>query len=186
MARETGGVTTKALLGLLSIAPMSGYDMRQLIGHSIGHFWRESYGQIYPALKAMTAAGLVAKKTERQKGKPDRNVYSLTEAGRAELRGWLEQPPAVEVPRNELLLKLFFGAHMSPEVNRRHVTEFLEANLRLLKVYGATEKELRAQANDPQMPYWRMTLSMGRHRSRAMVAWCRETLAELEELERAA
>ena len=67
-----GGATPNALLGLLSLGPMSGYDIRQLIPQSIGHFWSESYGQIYPGLKRLAAAGLVEKKTERKKGSPDR------------------------------------------------------------------------------------------------------------------
>ena len=57
----------------------------QLIPESIGHFWSESYGQIYPGLKRLAADGLVEKKTERQKGRPDRHLYSLTEEGREEL-----------------------------------------------------------------------------------------------------
>ena len=64
-----GGATPNALLGLLSLGPMSGYDIRQLIPRSIGHFWSESYGQIYPGLKRLSAAGFVEKKTERQKRK---------------------------------------------------------------------------------------------------------------------
>ncbi len=64
-----GGATPNALLGLLSLGPMSGYDIRQLISQSIGYFWSESYGQIYPGLKRLAAAGLVEKKTQRQKGK---------------------------------------------------------------------------------------------------------------------
>ena len=44
--KKTASATGKALLGLLSIAPMSGYDIRQLIPWSIGQFWSESYGQI--------------------------------------------------------------------------------------------------------------------------------------------
>ena len=63
--KRAGGATAKALLGLLSIGPMSGYDLRQLIPWSIGQFWNESYGQIYPALKQMTADGLVERETER-------------------------------------------------------------------------------------------------------------------------
>src|SRR5277367_6833605 len=111
---DENGTTANALLGLLSIKPMSGYDVRQLIPESIGHFWRESYGQIYPALKRLAAAGLVTRRTERQKGRPDRNVYSLTAAGRKQLRDWLGTPAAQAVPRDELLLKLFFGAHAKP------------------------------------------------------------------------
>ena len=113
------GATPNALLGLLSLGPMSGYDIRQLIPRSIGHFWSESYGQIYPGLKRLAAAGLVAKKTERKKGSPDRHVYSLTADGREQLRRWLKLPVAEEVPRNELLLKLFFGAQVSAECQSR-------------------------------------------------------------------
>jgi DNA-binding PadR family transcriptional regulator len=182
--KDHGGATSKALLGLLSIHPMSGYDVRQLIPWSIGHFWSESYGQIYPALKQMTAAGLVAKKTERQMGRPDRNVYSLTQAGREELRKWLALPPVEAVPRHELMLKIFFGEHAAKGVNREHVAAFLAEHERALKVYAATEKRLKQEeAGDPQLPYWLMTLNFGRHRSRAFVKWSRETLGELERLE---
>jgi PadR family transcriptional regulator AphA len=180
-----GGATPNALLGLLSLGPRSGYDIRQLISQSIGHFWSESYGQIYPGLKRLAAAGLVAKKTVRKKGSPDRHVYSLTAEGRAQLRRWLKLPVIDEVPRNELLLKLFFGAQAPLTVSREHVLAFLESHQRRLQVYGAIAKTLRREeAQDPQLPFWLMTLNMGRHHSAAMVKWCRETLAELDEIER--
>ena len=85
------GATPNALLGLLSLEPMSGYDIRQMISRSIGYFWSESYGQIYPGLKRLAADGLVEKKTERRKGSPDRHVYSLTAAGRKQLEAELSE-----------------------------------------------------------------------------------------------
>jgi len=180
-----GGATPNAVLGLLSLGPMSGYDIRQLIPQSIGHFWSESYGQIYPGLKRLAAAGLVVKKTERKKGSPDRHVYSLTAEGREWLRRWLKLPVAEEVPRNELLLKLFFGAHVPPGVNREHVQAYLELHQGKFQMYGTIAKRLRKQnAHDPQLPFWLMTLNMGRHCSAAMVKWCKETLSELEGIER--
>jgi PadR family transcriptional regulator AphA len=183
--RREGGATPNALLGLLSLRPMSGYDIRQLIPQSIGHFWSESYGQIYPGLKRLAAAGLVRKKTERKKGSPDRNVYSLTAEGRERLREWLKLPVAEEVPRNELLLKLFFGAHVSPSVNRERVQAYLELHRKKIQVYTTIAKSLRKEkTNDPQLPFCLMTLSMGQHRSAAMVKWCKETLAELDRMER--
>src|SRR5437660_1769958 len=98
---KVGTATPDAILGLLSMAPMSGYGMRMVISQSIGHFWSESFGQIYPALKRLTAEGCIEKKTERQKGRPDRNMYSLTPKGRERLREWLVVPTEAEVPRNE-------------------------------------------------------------------------------------
>jgi PadR family transcriptional regulator, regulatory protein AphA len=178
------GATPNALLGLLSLEPMSGYDIRQMISRSIGYFWSESYGQIYPGLKRLAAEGLVVKKTERGKGTPDRHVYSLTAAGREQLRNWLKLPAAREVPRDELLLKLFFGAHAPVEVSRGHVQAYLELQEDHVLTYAALRKKLRKEAaNDPQLPFWLITLNRGRHDSEAAVRWCRETLKELDRLE---
>jgi hypothetical protein len=61
----------------------------------------------------------------------------------------------------------------------------MEAHEKALKVYAAIAKRLRKEeAEDPQLPYWLMTLNFGRHRSAALVKWSRETLKELEELEK--
>jgi DNA-binding PadR family transcriptional regulator len=185
MSKENGGTTANALLGLLTLCPMSGYDLRALIDRSIGHFWSESYGQIYPALKALSTAGMVEKKTERKKGRPDRNVFSLTPDGRKRLKDWLKvEPAAQEVPRSELLLKLFFGHHVSAEINRTHLQSFLKAHEGALQQYTAMEKQLRREeSNDPQLPYWLMTLSFGRHRSAALIGWAKESMQKLDELE---
>jgi PadR family transcriptional regulator, regulatory protein AphA len=185
--KNDGGTTPNALLGLLSMNPMSGYDMRSVISQSIGHFWSESYGQIYPSLKRLAAEGFVERKTQRQKGRPDRNVYSLTGKGRDRLREWLALPVAEEVHRSELLLKLFFGAQVLPEISRKHVAEFMEAQMTALKIYASIAKKLRKEVSgDPQLPYWLMTVNFGRHRSAALVKWSRETLKELEMLEKTA
>jgi PadR family transcriptional regulator, regulatory protein AphA len=179
------GNTPNALLGILSFHPMSGYDIRKLIPESIGHFWSESYGQIYPALKSLTAAGLVKKKSVRRAGKPDRNVYSLTEAGRKQLSTWLAIPIEDSVPRNELMLKLFFGAHAAPAVSRQHVEAYRERHLGALNLYGSMVRKLKEEeVDDPQLPFWLMTLSYGRHVCEATVAWCDETLKKLAGMEK--
>jgi len=170
------------LLGLLSFGAMSGYDLKQLSGWSVGHFWREGYGQIYPTLKKMTAEGLVSKETETNPGRPDRHVYALTAAGRKALTTWLRRPPAADVPRNEFLLKLFFGGLTSASVSAAHVAEHRTHCERELATYKATRRRLEKEAaNDPQQPFWLMTLSYGEHMARAQQKWCDETLKELED-----
>jgi DNA-binding PadR family transcriptional regulator len=184
-AKSRGGTSTAdAVLGLLSIAPMSGYTMRSVISQSIGHFWSESFGQIYPALRQLTAKGLVEKKTERQKGRPDRHVYSLTAKGKERLKQWLIMPPADAVPRNELLLKLFFGSHAPIDVSRDNVRALIARQEAALKIYAGIRSELKkSKAEDPQLPFWLMTLSYGSHYSEAMVQWGRETLKQLDAME---
>ena len=92
---------------------MSGYEIRGLIGETVGHFWGESYGQLYPTLKDLVDEGLATVEAENGGGKAIKKVYSVTEAGLDELRGWVAEPPEGRPARNELLLKTFFGRHVS-------------------------------------------------------------------------
>ena len=55
-----------ALLGILSMCPGSGYDIKKLMEQSTSNFWSESYGQIYPILKQLVAADLATRHTEKQ------------------------------------------------------------------------------------------------------------------------
>src|SRR5688572_19811352 len=100
--------TRYVILGLLSGGPRSGYDIKRVIEETISHFWSESYGQIYPTLQTLMEEGLATADTDVQEGKPSRKVYSLTEAGRAELRSWISAPVDQTPVRLELLLKLYF------------------------------------------------------------------------------
>ena len=53
--------TKYAVLGLLAYAPLSGYDIRRIYAQSLGNFWSESYGHIYPILKRLKAEGLATR-----------------------------------------------------------------------------------------------------------------------------
>jgi DNA-binding PadR family transcriptional regulator len=183
--------TTKskyAILGMLSVRPMSGYDIKKEIQESISNFWTESYGQIYPVLKSLVAEKLVVKSVQRGAGKPDRHVYSLTERGRKELQAWLAEGATPKVERNELLLKLFFGEEVEVGVNIRHVEQFRELQRELLEKYKWIEKEIKASnpADDPNVPYWLMTVRYGQHVRRALLDWCDETLVKLNKMARTA
>jgi PadR family transcriptional regulator, regulatory protein AphA len=173
-----------AILGMLSICPMSGYDIKKTIEESISNFWSESYGQIYPILKRLVAEDFVTKTVERQSGKPDRHVYELTKKGRRELRRWLgESGVAPKVQRNEFLLKLFFGEEVAAMTNLKHVEKYRQIQLQLLKKYHALEAEIKSEyAGDPNLSYWLMTLQHGNHVSQALVKWCDQTLVKLNKM----
>ena len=172
-----------AVLGMLSICPMSGYDIKKRVEGSISNFWTESYGQIYPILKRLVSERFVTKTVERQSGKPDRHVYALTERGREELQRWLTEGVVPKVERNELLLKLFFGEEAAVTVSIEHVEKYKEVQLQLLEKYGAIEKEIKAKyGNDSNLPYWLMTLRYGQHVSQALLRWCDETLVKLNKI----
>jgi DNA-binding PadR family transcriptional regulator len=169
-----------AILGMLSIAPMSGYDIKKRVEESISNFWTESYGQIYPILRSVVAENLVTKTVEKGSGKPDRHVYTLTELGRKELHRWLSERVTTRVERNELLLKLFFGEEVTCDTNIHHIEQYRELQQGLLERYRAIEADIQATYKDnPNLPYWLLTVRYGQHVSRALLDWCDESLEKL-------
>ena len=173
----------EVLLGILAIEPMSGYDLGLTIRASVGHIWNESYGQIYPNLKRLAAEGFVTAKTERQKGKPDRHVYSITEKGRERLVKWLALQPQPEIPRNEFLLKLFFGERIRTEILIGWVERMVESESAVLRELTRVEHEEIAQNQHyPGAPYWKMAARFGQMELKAHLKWAQETLEELHKI----
>lgn len=172
-----------ALLGMLNFGPMSGYDLKKIIEVSISNFWNESYAQIYPILKQLAQEGLATSHVEQQTGKPDRHVYTITEKGRSEFQRWLAEPVEMQVQRNEMLLKLFFGGYVPVPSSIEHMREVRETLLHNLERYGQIEASIQEEfAGTRNLPYWLITLSYGRHFTQALLAWCDETLVVLEKL----
>lgn len=175
--------TRYTVLGTLSLRPMTGYDIKKFIQQSIANFWHESYGQIYPTLKQLADDGQVTREVQPQEGKPDRYVYSVTESGRSELREWLVAPAEPQVPRIELLLKLFFGAEISREANLRHIERYredLRGGLAICEDITRRLKEERADA--PGLPFWLLGLRWGALAQEALLQWCDEAEKVLEGL----
>lgn len=172
-----------AILGLLSLGPKSGYDIKKRIAETISNFWHESNGQIYPILKQLVAERLATKSVEEQIGKPDRYVYTLTDKGREQLQYWLTKPVEMQVDRIELLLKLFFGHQVDVTDNILHVEQFRAMLQELLQKYSAIEEEVKIQhANHPKSPYWLITVSYKLHVTQALIHWCDETLIALSRI----
>jgi len=170
-----------AILGMLSLRPMSGYDIRKTVQESIRFFWSESYGQIYPALKRLEAQKLVERARGAQKGRAGRQVYALTLTGRRELQEWLTRKPQMQPFRNELLLKLFFGRLVPREACQEHLRHFRQRQEDFLRTYRQVEGWLHTEhERHPDLPFWLMTLTYGVHQARALRNWCDETLAALE------
>jgi PadR family transcriptional regulator, regulatory protein AphA len=171
------------LLGLLAIESMSGYDLGVSIRASVGHIWNESYGQIYPNLKKLAAGGFVTAKTERQKGKPDRRIYSVTKKGLERLTKWLAVPPQPEIARNELLLKLFFGPQTSLGVLIAHVEQMVEREGAVLRELMRLEcEEIPQNQQYPGAPYWKMAAHFGQMELESHLRWAEETLKELHKM----
>ncbi len=173
--------TQYAILGLLSIEPMSGYDIRQNFAESLSYFWSESYGQIYPTLRKLELSRLI---TPVRQAAPDtrrRKVYTLTAAGRERLRVWLAEPPKPQPPRYELLLKLFFGRHAPPGACAAHLRRLRVQQERLTATLEGIEKQLKLERRGhPDLRYWLTAVSFGIDRAEALIDWTEHALQALQ------
>lgn len=178
--------TRYAVLGVLAQAPATGYDIKKQLEQSVGHFWHEGFGQIYPLLHTLSSEGLATVEVNTEAGRPARKVYTITDAGREALRTWLERSVEESIrPRNEVLLKLFHGAESLPQVSIGHVAEHRDAQAAQAEALRRLEAEYASTlADERRWPYRRATLRYGIRRAEATVAWCDETLDELWSLAR--
>ena len=177
--------TAYVILGGLSIHPnLSGYELHKAIEENFGSFWGESYGQIYPTLKRLVAEGLIEACKPASAPRKRRQEYALTDAGRACLREWLALPFQNDPPRNEFMLKLFFGRQAAPGVSLAHVRELNERNRRMLATLEAIESMARKdQSQNPNKPYWMLTLGLGMALTRAALDWGESALEQLSAME---
>ena len=79
------------LLSLLDESPKHGYELIQALSERFGGTYSPSAGTIYPRLAKLEEEGLVTKTTDGRK-----TVYSITDAGRAELADREHELDAIE------------------------------------------------------------------------------------------
>lgn len=139
---------------MLLEGPRSGYEIKSLMGRSTDYFWRESDSTIYPMLKVLAKEGKALSEIIYV-GKKKKEVFSITETGRAEFNEWLQSPTGSEIQRNEFLLKLFFVTerkemirlfHERLEKAEKTYQEFKKIEERLESFVDSSRKEARLKA----------------------------------------
>ena len=97
------------ILGYLGWQPMTGYDVKKLIADAETLPWTANNNQIYRALVDLHQDGWVDKQIEEGVGSPNRHVYSITDAGRAALKRWVQSEPELPEMRKPFLHQLMWA-----------------------------------------------------------------------------
>ncbi|MFD0885633.1 PadR family transcriptional regulator [Streptosporangium algeriense] len=176
MARRSQ--TEMAVLGALSMQPMTAYALREAIRDVLGNFWSESFGQIYPTLQALERQGHV----ERREGpRAGSSTFAITAPGTARLHDLLNEPITTTPSRNGLLLRLFFGRTLGPARCRELILQARADAERSLADYEELARTVAAEdAGSPDLPYIMTTISAGRHNAQSLIAWTDEALTLLD------
>ena len=145
--------TGKVILGMVAARPRSGYEIKQLVDKSARFFWAASYGQIYPELKRLEDAGLIAG-TDAPQGARQRTVFKLTAAGRKAAKEWIESEPQTFELRDEGLLKLFFAHSIEPkraaEIARERAAMAREKAAQLRAIWEAVDHAGKPEGPDTE------------------------------------
>ncbi|MEO6792164.1 MAG: PadR family transcriptional regulator [Mycobacterium sp.] len=124
----------------------SGYELAHRFDRSIGYFWSATHQQIYRTLRTMEADGWVNATEVAQQGRPDKKVYTVAEAGRAELARWIAAPLAarggsvVDNRLRELAVKIRGACYGDAAAVSTQAATLRAERAARLDVYGALEK----------------------------------------------
>ncbi len=100
--------TAYAILGLLTVRHWTTYELAKQVQRSLNWFWPRAERKLYEEPKRLVDDGLATASRELT-GQRGRTVYEVTDAGRAALRSWLDEPPAPRASEFEGMLKVFFA-----------------------------------------------------------------------------
>ncbi|RKN78182.1 PadR family transcriptional regulator [Paenibacillus ginsengarvi] len=104
------------ILGLLMTQNFSGYDIKMRFEKLFSYFFDASYGTIYPTLAKMEKEGLITKQMLAQEGRPNKNVYSITDKGREAFGDYMHSEIQKDAIKSDYLTRLFFGELAEPEL----------------------------------------------------------------------
>ncbi|TDN91226.1 PadR family transcriptional regulator [Microbacterium sp. BK668] len=114
-----------ALLAILRVGPLSGYDLQKQFHQSVGHVWHAPDSQIYPELRKMEADGLVEAEEQTRGERGTRRLYHVTDAGNRAFLDWMASPLDYQRVRDPAHLRAAYLEATDPDEARR----FLEAHI---------------------------------------------------------
>jgi DNA-binding PadR family transcriptional regulator len=167
--------TEAAVLALLAIeGQRSAYDLVKLVEKAIGHVWSPARSGLYAVLPRLVRLGLAERRRVGQAQRRDKQVYSISRAGRRALDDWLQtvEPGA----RDTFFLKLFVGGLTETEILLEHVAQFRADSERRLAALRAIEPTNTNRGHDW---YHRRLLRYGIERAEHELDWADRVARDL-------
>lgn len=172
------------ILGLINYHEMTGYEITLAFRDSLNYFWKAQTSQIYRELQTLEKENWVEKTFVPQQGKPDKNIYSITEDGRCELLRWLSDGDLGINPRTPILMKVFFMGERSREENIRYFEQLKEYCGMVLKGIESVPDKIGAYSDfldaGEKALYWGMTVEYGRRNMQMCMEWAQRCIEQLK------
>lgn len=172
------------ILGLINYGEMTGYEIMQTFRDSLNFFWKAQTSQIYRELQTLEQKKWVGKTVVPQQGKPDKNIYSITEEGRCELLRWLSDGDLGIDSRTAILMKVFFMGEQSREESIRYFKKLKAYYGMFLESLASVPEQIEAYSSyldkKEKTLYWKMTVDYGRRNMQMGMEWAQHCIDQLE------
>ena len=165
------------VLGLLArLGESSGYDLARCARQNVDLILAPAKSRIYAVLPRLEQRGLVSRREVEQTGRPDKQLYRLTTAGREALDDWLNETGETTT-LDQLLLKLFFGERADRAALLEQVRAFGDRKRQELAVLEGHAEHNRAA---PDGFFRNLTVACGLVLAEASIRWADDTAVALE------
>jgi PadR family transcriptional regulator AphA len=165
-----------ALLGLLAESPKYGYEIKRRFEGALGNVWSVSYGQLYPTLRRLSESGWVTKKTELGKKAAEKNIYSITDIGRAKLDEWLLKPlRSTYKVKDEFTLRFLFFNKLSPD----NVLDFLKVQQQRIVLQKESFQRTLVSKRDEIDYFVQAIIRKGIFHLEAETQWLNEVMGDI-------
>lgn len=175
-----------AVLAALLEGEASGYDLAKGFDASVANFWMATPQQLYRELDRLADDGLIRARIVHQQRRPNKRMFSLTEAGYEAIRQFTATAPKPSVIRDELAVKVLATDAGDTRAVRDFMVERLQwaqaklqryQRMRARMLDGRDEEEYLAQT-DRVGPY--LTLLRGISFEEENIRWAERALTIIE------
>lgn len=172
------------ILGFLNYGPMSGYDLAKAFESSLEFFWHAQNSHIYLELKKLEQKGYISGKTVVQSERPNKKIYSITDAGRKEFLHWLAEGGREDVThfKSVFLMKFFFSGNITPAQGMdklRRFREECEAYLKRMDSIPESIENYGSNKDDYETLYWQLTADFGHRFIKTCIEWAERCMERL-------
>ena len=170
------------LLGMICLAPSSGYDLKRIFAVTPMGVYQPSSGALYPALRRLEQQGLVQAQAVVSQGGESarrRRVYEPTAAGRTAHTSWLRTPIEPATVGRDLGLHLMRFVMMEHLLPLEEVLAFLRSLADAMAAFTAQLEQATAAASSLGDRHPGLALDHGLAVHRASLQWAEDTIAAL-------
>lgn len=174
--KNSSRMSRTIILGLLAEGQMHGYEIRKRLTDELGERADLNFGSIYYGLKKFVAQGWLEHiRDEAVDGNPERSIYRLTRAGRAELARQVE---ALLTDTSSGLQPLETGLNFISGLPAGRAWQVLSARYAALKANYEAKLAAEPPAGEPLLD--RLIREYRLYQLGAEVLWLKNSLPEVQ------